>query len=94
VGLPALTHLQYMTLKILAEDGGFIDAATLRKIFLEHGAGNRSLPAFYQFMDRLVEDAYVRTKRQKGESDRVETYYQIRAAGRDAMAASHAFYQS
>jgi DNA-binding PadR family transcriptional regulator len=92
MSLPGLSHLQYLALKILSEDVAYLGGIELRSRFLAAGAGNRSLPAFYQFMDRLVEDGLVGVKKSVGASDRTESFYRLLKKGRTAMEASHAFY--
>ena len=92
MGLPDLSHLQYLSLTILAEETTHLGGIELRHRFLAAGAGNRSLPAFYQFMDRLVEEGLVGVKKAVGASDRTETFYRLLKKGRTAMEASTAFY--
>lgn len=91
--IPELSHLQYLALSILAEVPAAMSHTELRHAFLERGAGNRSGPAFYQFMDRLAESRYVAVTKTKGDSDRQECFYKLSNSGRRAMIASRAFYE-
>jgi DNA-binding PadR family transcriptional regulator len=90
--LPELSHVQYLVLRIL-RDHAFrttkpVEARDLRKVWLAAGAGNRSLPAFYQFMQRLVAGRFVEASTTTG-----RTSYRITAMGRDAIRRQRAFYK-
>lgn len=91
--LPPLSHLQYLVLENLAEAKRYVSARDVQQQLVKLGAGNRSLPAFYMFMDRLADAAFVKKREQvSDESRRTEVSYRIVAAGRTAMNASKKFY--
>lgn len=86
--LPPLTHLQFLVLAILRDAWPeHVEARILLRGFMEAGAANRSLPAFYQFMKRLRAERFI-TKRSKGSA----TYYRINRAGLRAMEENRRFY--
>lgn len=87
-----LSHLQFLTLKILEESGGSLDAISLQARFLAAGAGGRSGPAFYQFMSRLADIGYVSLKKKPNRSHRNESHYRLLKKGRKALDRARQFY--
>jgi len=92
MGVPNLTHLQYLVLAHLtaaARTGN-----ELRSVLKQHGV-QQSGPAFYQLMGRLERSSLVRGKYQPsgagGHTCR-ERRYQITSAGVDAWEQALAFY--
>jgi len=85
--LPELSHLQYLALRIIEHEKDFFAGTELRRELLARGAGNRSLPAFYLFMGRLVVAGHVTHKRAGS-----NVSYRITKTGKAAMRAAERFF--
>jgi DNA-binding PadR family transcriptional regulator len=71
---------------------GQLRAEDLRRKFLAAGAGNRSLPAFYQFMGRLENEGYISARRRQLKNGHFQTTYRLLKKGQDIMKSTVDFY--
>ena len=89
--LPALSHLQFLTLGVLI--GGDEPGRVIREVLAEHGA-RRSAAAFYQLMARLERDGLVEGWYEPivvAEQQARERRYRITPAGAAAWQRTRAF---
>lgn len=92
--LPEITHLQFLVLGTLLDEGRA--GKEIRERLSRHGA-RRSGPAFYQLMARLEDAGLVEGRyEQRVEEGRVlkERSYRLTASGRAAWEATRDFYLS
>jgi DNA-binding PadR family transcriptional regulator len=92
--LPELTHLQYLALQLVKEAyPTWLPGVDLRQQMLSAGAGNRSLPAFYQFMSLLEEKGFVSVRRKRMPEGHVNASYRFLKRAEEAMTVSQEFYR-
>jgi DNA-binding PadR family transcriptional regulator len=92
MGLPEITHLQFLILQIL---GGLERSGKYIREQLEEYGEEKSLPAFYQAMSRLEDAGLVSGSARKVEIEGLqltERWYKVTIAGERARRAAIEFY--
>jgi len=96
MGLPELSHLQYLALDLLNK--GALEGQELQAALAREGQKQRTGPAFYMFTKRLVEAGYVESakesrERETGPGATQILVYKLTSVGRRARRAAQAFYK-